>query len=308
MESGRLLEWPRVSATRHPQERRPLLRSYALGWIDSHIRLGQDAVREATRVEYKRLLTTFAFRYLPPEIRLGELTSSQLHGFRQLAQSTAGIERPALRAHDPKCGHVAAALPSVRQGRGPTWRRCGPSPRVAAPSWASPRHTGRALSDSHAAGSPVGGDPRAVAAVLRPAGLNPAYGSQRRSRCAGATSSSMALPISWCAARSSKGWSANPSPAMAFAAFHSLGDWLHSLRKYGRWRRRRSRLSRSAWSSDQSEQHPLSGAGAGPQACRPSARRLSRLTPHLRLALDRARSFSTAAPTVDGPPFRCLHA
>lgn len=82
------------SATRkpqHPQARSPLLRSYALGWADSHIGLGQDTVREATRVEYKRLLTTFAFRYLPTEIRLGELTSSQLHGFVSWLRARPGL-------------------------------------------------------------------------------------------------------------------------------------------------------------------------------------------------------------------------
>jgi len=53
------------SATResqYPQARSPLLRSYALGWADSHIGLGQDTVREATRVEYKRLLTFATYR------------------------------------------------------------------------------------------------------------------------------------------------------------------------------------------------------------------------------------------------------
>jgi integrase len=82
------------SATRRPQhspERNPLLRSYALGWVDSHIGLGQNTVREATRVEYKRLLATFAFRYLPAEIRLGELTSSQLHGFVSWLRARPGL-------------------------------------------------------------------------------------------------------------------------------------------------------------------------------------------------------------------------
>lgn len=82
------------SATRkpqHQQQRSPLLRSYALGWADSHIGLGQDTVREATRVEYKRLLITFAFRYLPAEIRLGELTSSQLHEFISWLRARPGL-------------------------------------------------------------------------------------------------------------------------------------------------------------------------------------------------------------------------
>lgn len=48
----------------------PCLRSYALAWVDSHGGLGHDTVREPTRVEYKRLLITFALRYFPAETRL----------------------------------------------------------------------------------------------------------------------------------------------------------------------------------------------------------------------------------------------
>lgn len=75
----------------HSRQRSPPLRSYALGWADSHIGLGKDTVREATRVEYKRLLITFAFRYLPADIRLGELTSSQLHGFISWLRARPGL-------------------------------------------------------------------------------------------------------------------------------------------------------------------------------------------------------------------------
>jgi integrase len=72
------------SETRKPQQEQrlgPQLRSYALNWADSHIGLGQDTVREATRVEYKRLLSTFALSYFPAEARVGGLTHSDLQGF-----------------------------------------------------------------------------------------------------------------------------------------------------------------------------------------------------------------------------------
>lgn len=59
----------------------PQLHGYALAWVDSHSGLGHDTVREPTRVEYKRLLITFAFRYFPAEVRLCQLTRPQLQGF-----------------------------------------------------------------------------------------------------------------------------------------------------------------------------------------------------------------------------------
>jgi hypothetical protein len=43
----------------------PTLRDHALRWVDGHISLGHDTVGERTRREYRRLLTTFAFRYFP---------------------------------------------------------------------------------------------------------------------------------------------------------------------------------------------------------------------------------------------------
>ena len=68
-------------AESHAEQLGPCLRGYALAWVDSHVGLGHDTVREPTRVEYKRLLITFAFRYFPAEIRLRELTRSRLQGF-----------------------------------------------------------------------------------------------------------------------------------------------------------------------------------------------------------------------------------
>jgi integrase len=81
------------SPTGEPQQEQqlgPQLRDYALNWADSHIGWGQDTIREATRVEYKRLLVTFAFRYFPVEIRLGELTQSQLQGFLSWLRARPG--------------------------------------------------------------------------------------------------------------------------------------------------------------------------------------------------------------------------
>jgi hypothetical protein len=95
----------------------PQLRSYALAWVDSHSGLGHDTVRERTRVEYKRLLITFAFRYFPAEVRLRQVTRPQLQGFVSwlITQPPAGSERHAFRPLDSKRRHAAAALSAKRK-------------------------------------------------------------------------------------------------------------------------------------------------------------------------------------------------
>jgi hypothetical protein len=64
----------------------PALRDHALCWVDGHAGLGHDTVGERTRREYRRLLTTFAFRYFPPDTRLAELDREALQGLRDLAR------------------------------------------------------------------------------------------------------------------------------------------------------------------------------------------------------------------------------
>jgi integrase len=59
----------------------PTLRDHALNWVDAHAGLGHDTACERTRREYRRLLTTFAFRYFPPDTRLGDLDREALQGF-----------------------------------------------------------------------------------------------------------------------------------------------------------------------------------------------------------------------------------
>jgi hypothetical protein len=59
----------------------PTLRDHALRWVDGHAGLGHDTVGERTRKEYRRLLTTFAFRYFPPGTRLAEIDHEALQGF-----------------------------------------------------------------------------------------------------------------------------------------------------------------------------------------------------------------------------------
>ncbi len=59
----------------------PTLHSYALIWVGRYKGLGRNSVREHTRVEYQRLLATFALRYFSGEVRITELDRKALRGF-----------------------------------------------------------------------------------------------------------------------------------------------------------------------------------------------------------------------------------
>ena len=59
----------------------PTLHDYALSWVDGHRGQGRDSVREQTRAEYRRLLTTFALQYFAKNLRVVDLNRRQLLGF-----------------------------------------------------------------------------------------------------------------------------------------------------------------------------------------------------------------------------------
>ncbi|MGA9284040.1 MAG: hypothetical protein WBV85_01225, partial [Solirubrobacteraceae bacterium] len=61
--------------------RGPTLHAYALAGARKHAGCGHDAVREQTRVEYQRLLATYALGYFAQDIRLGDLDRRALQGF-----------------------------------------------------------------------------------------------------------------------------------------------------------------------------------------------------------------------------------
>jgi integrase len=59
----------------------PTLHAYALAWVERYRGNGRDSVREQTREEYRRLLSTFALRYFDRDLRLAELDRRALQGF-----------------------------------------------------------------------------------------------------------------------------------------------------------------------------------------------------------------------------------
>jgi integrase len=59
----------------------PTLHDYALTWVGIHGGLARDSIKEQTREEYRRLLSTFALRYFSTDIRLSELDRRAVQGF-----------------------------------------------------------------------------------------------------------------------------------------------------------------------------------------------------------------------------------
>jgi integrase len=59
----------------------PTLHAYALAWVERYRGSGHDSVREQTREEYRRLLSTFALRYFDRDRRLADVDRRALQGF-----------------------------------------------------------------------------------------------------------------------------------------------------------------------------------------------------------------------------------
>lgn len=59
----------------------PFLDAYVLAWIDDYAASGFGTFSEATRIEYRRLLISYALTYFPVEIRTAELDRAGLQGF-----------------------------------------------------------------------------------------------------------------------------------------------------------------------------------------------------------------------------------
>lgn len=59
----------------------PTLHDHALVWVRRYNGLGRNSVRDHTRVEYERLLATYALRYFNADVRLKEIDRRSLRGF-----------------------------------------------------------------------------------------------------------------------------------------------------------------------------------------------------------------------------------
>jgi hypothetical protein len=92
------------SAAARAERRGPRLHSYALSWLDRYAGSGRDSLRDATRREYRRLLTTFAFRYFDHDPRLRDLDTASIQQFvdwltnRQAETAVSRIARSATRS------------------------------------------------------------------------------------------------------------------------------------------------------------------------------------------------------------------
>jgi Phage integrase SAM-like domain len=77
---ARLIKLARDAEARE-ERRGPTLHAYALGWAAKHAGSGRDSVREQTRVEYQRLLATYALGYFARDIRLSDIDRRALQRF-----------------------------------------------------------------------------------------------------------------------------------------------------------------------------------------------------------------------------------
>lgn len=74
-----------IKCTRGAQARAgrsgPTLHAFSLQWLDAYAGTGHDALRENTRREYRRLLTTFALEYFDAGVRVRDLDRRRVQGF-----------------------------------------------------------------------------------------------------------------------------------------------------------------------------------------------------------------------------------
>jgi hypothetical protein len=189
---GSFAEARAVKVARDGEERAerlgPTFRDHALRWVDGHAGLGHDTTSERTRCEYRRLLTTFAFRYFPPDTRLAELDRLALQGFVTWLAAYRG-ERG--RLSDRSIANVLVPLrlclaDAEREGL----VRCTPGKALLLPR----RRGGSGGTSNRGASSPAsscaGSSPRSRRSGRRSSSSwpRPACGSRRRSPFAGWTS------------------------------------------------------------------------------------------------------------------------
>lgn len=100
----------RRDAQARDERRGPTLHAYALDWVARHAGNGRDAVREQTREEYRRLLTTFVLRYFAAELRLADIDRRALQGFISWL-----TDRPAGRSERLSDRSIRNAVVPLRQ-------------------------------------------------------------------------------------------------------------------------------------------------------------------------------------------------
>lgn len=96
----------------------PFLDAYALAWVNDYAGLGLGGLSEATRVEYRRLLITFALAYFPAEARMVELDPGRPARVHQLASRQPRGAGEARRSFDRQRGGATSAVFGARRRGG----------------------------------------------------------------------------------------------------------------------------------------------------------------------------------------------
>jgi integrase len=89
------------------EKRGPILHAYTLGWLDRYAGSGRDSLREGTRREYRRLLSTFALRFFDPATRLRDLDAPEI---QQFVDWLTGLPGRNGRLSDRSIGNILTPL------------------------------------------------------------------------------------------------------------------------------------------------------------------------------------------------------
>ena len=246
-----LTEAREIKCTRGAQARArrsgPTLHAFSLEWLDAYAGTGHDALRENTRREYRRLLTTFALEYFDAGVRVRDLDRRRVQGFvdwlttrsgrggRLKDSSIANIVTPlrlvldAAVAHDlvPANPAEQIVLPRRRAGR----------------AWAMQERRYLTRTQLKQLRTEIPGKWRPLFDLIAATGLR----IPKRLHCAGATSRSTG-PHRICTSveRSSRASSSRRSHATARARFRSRRAWRAIFRTPARPTRAMTRTSSPA--------------------------------------------------------------
>jgi Phage integrase SAM-like domain len=172
------------------KRRGPTLHGHALGWLDRYAGSGRDSVREGTRREYRRLLSTFALRYFDHYVRLRDLDPPAFQQFVDWLTNMPGrggrlSDRSIANALTPLRLALDAAVAEGMLDRNPAdsvvlpRRRHGRAWELKERRFLSREQLARLLAEGRRSGDRCSS-----------CSLPPGCGSRRRSGFAGATSCS----------------------------------------------------------------------------------------------------------------------
>jgi integrase len=290
------------------ERRGPTLHAYAIAWPDRYAGSGRDSVRENTRREYRRLLSTFTLRYFERGVRVRDLDRAAIQGFVDRLTSLPGrngrlCDRSVANALTPLRAALGAAVAEGLLEQNPAdgvvlpWRRGGRAFEFKERRFLTREQLAGVLKGVHAEvaaalrgarrdrAADLRGDRAALERSRARIGLAATAGQPRdRPRCRGCAEVARLVPLP-------------PDLAATLRAAAAAGG-----------RRRRARLSGARGRPRGRGEPPPPGASARSRAGGPLRRRVSHPATHLCLATNRVGVERPAPLALDGPPLAGVHA